>query len=294
MELNKKFIAAISGGPDSMALLSFYRNEIIAICTINYKKRVDSDFDVNCVKQFAAKLNIPIYILDVVDEIYLKYPENNFQNQARQIRYDFFNEIAKKVGVYNLLIAHNLNDWLETAIMQENRKTNNLYYGINKISNFKKLIIYRPLILIPKKELQNYCEFKQIKYAIDSTNLEDHYERNKIRIITSNWTKNELNNKILMFKKINNSYYQKQEMVYEIFDQWTKTDFEISFFNKINEDILNHVVYEYLKTIGEINKNKDKIKGIIEFLKIFSKNKKYRLENNKFLKIENEKIKIVK
>jgi tRNA(Ile)-lysidine synthase len=143
-----KYIAAVSGGPDSMALLHMYHKQIIAVCHVNYQKRPTADRDMLIVQEFCRSLNIPFEKLVVSEEHYKEYYDksNNFQNVARMIRYDFFIDQAKKYHVNKVLVAHNKDDFLETALIQKKRKSKTLFLGIEKNSKYKSLGIYRPLL----------------------------------------------------------------------------------------------------------------------------------------------------
>ena len=115
MKLNKKkYIAAVSGGPDSMALLDQFKKVIVGVCHVNYHKRVDSNYDTKLVKDYCKKHKIPLAIYDVNTKVYKTSLQHNFQTLAREIRYEFFVKCGNKFKCKNLLIAHNLNDFLET------------------------------------------------------------------------------------------------------------------------------------------------------------------------------------
>jgi tRNA(Ile)-lysidine synthase len=178
-----KYIAAVSGGPDSMALLHMYRKQIIAVCHVNYQKRENANRDMLIVEQFCQQENIPIEKLIVTTEKYTYYYQKykNFQNIARKIRYDFFIENATKYQVNTVLMGHNKDDCLETAIFQIKRKSKSLYLGIESKGKYQNLNIYRPLLNKWKNELLVYCEMNHIPYGIDETNTSDIYERNRIR-----------------------------------------------------------------------------------------------------------------
>lgn len=181
----RKFLAAVSGGPDSMALLDKYKKQIVAVCHVNYNIRQTAKRDYLIVKRYCLKNKIKLFIKDVNKETYSQYHSNNFENVARQIRYEFFLEVSKKTKINTILIGHNLDDFVETAYMQFKRKSKSLYYGIKKKSNYKELKIERPLLHIRKKSLEQYCIDNSVSFGIDETNLSDEHERNKVRKIIS-------------------------------------------------------------------------------------------------------------
>jgi tRNA(Ile)-lysidine synthase len=143
-----KYIAAVSGGPDSMALLHKYRKRIMVVCHVNYQKRDSAQRDMAIVENYCHKHGIKLQKLIVTKPIYEKYYQQskNFQNTARQIRYDFFVKVGHKFKIRKILIAHNKDDFIETSIMQLNRHSIALFLGIQKNAKYKDLQIYRPLI----------------------------------------------------------------------------------------------------------------------------------------------------
>ncbi|MDR0545800.1 MAG: tRNA(Ile)-lysidine synthetase, partial [Mycoplasmataceae bacterium] len=93
-----KYLAAVSGGPDSMYMLAKYAKQIKVVCHINYHLREESNNDQNIVKQYCLKNKIDFCCLNVTKSIYQKYQKlsNNKQTIYRLIRYDFFAKVAKK------------------------------------------------------------------------------------------------------------------------------------------------------------------------------------------------------
>jgi tRNA(Ile)-lysidine synthase len=198
-----KYIAAVSGGPDSMAMLDMFHNDIIAVCHVNYHKRDSAKRDETIVKQFCKMHEIPFEKLDATPKLLEQYDTNNFQTSARLLRYDFFAKIAKKHNTFSLLVAHNKDDFVETAIMQQERHSIALFLGIPAQQQFKTLRIERPLLNKRKRDLLKYCDQHNISYGIDETNFEDMYTRNRIRKEILQWNNKEFNFKYLSFKKFN-------------------------------------------------------------------------------------------
>lgn len=192
---NKKpYLAAISGGPDSIALLHMFRRHIKVVCVVKYNKRSDCQYDVDCVIKLCEKYKIKYEILDVTSKIYEEYDfENNFQNKARLIRYDFFEKIAKENNLNKILVAHHMDDFLETAYLDFERNSQKTFYGIREKGNYKGIEIYRPFLKRYRKStLERYCKDFKLDYAIDSSNSEDIYERNQIRKIIQSMSFNEV------------------------------------------------------------------------------------------------------
>jgi tRNA(Ile)-lysidine synthase len=144
--MENKYIIAVSGGPDSMCLLDIYKENVALVCHVNYNKRPTAKRDENIVKQYCKMNKIPLKVLNVTKKMYNEYASTNFQNKARLIRYNFFLECGKKIKNTNLLVAHQLDDFVETAYMQKQRKSKSLFYGIKKENDILGLNITRPLL----------------------------------------------------------------------------------------------------------------------------------------------------
>lgn len=175
----KKYLLALSGGPDSMALFFALLNSKInfAVAHVNYHKRKESDIEEKAIKELCNQNDIPCFVLDTKE---MKC-EGNFQAWARKIRYDFFAELYKKHHFSALLTAHQQDDYIETFLMQQKQNKLVSYYGIQKETTINSMRVIRPLLDYTKQELKDYNDRNRFLYFIDSSNLEDHYYRNRIR-----------------------------------------------------------------------------------------------------------------
>jgi tRNA(Ile)-lysidine synthase len=182
-KISGTYIAAVSGGPDSMAMLDMYINHISLVCHINYHKRQGASRDEEIVINYCKERNMPYKILHVTDEVYRKYSVHtkNFEAIARNIRYDFFRECIGTAGTNRLLVGHNLDDFIENAIMQRERNSKTLFYGIKQITEHHGLTIFRPFIDIRKAVLASYCNRVGVQYGIDETNASYEILRNRVR-----------------------------------------------------------------------------------------------------------------
>ena len=173
-----KIIVTCSGGPDSMALLDMERKKghEIVVCHVNYKRRESADRDEEIVRSYCNQYKIKM------ETLYPEYPgDENFQAWARKVRYDFFEEVARKQKIHHIYVAHQKDDVIETFFFQKERKMLCDVYGMEKVSKRKEFTIVRPLLKYEKKELEQYCQDHGISYGIDESNLENHYRRNQIR-----------------------------------------------------------------------------------------------------------------
>ncbi|ABC01528.1 tRNA lysidine(34) synthetase TilS [Mycoplasma capricolum] len=252
IDTNKKYLLAISGGPDSVFLLcnivKIIDSKNLVVCHVNYNFRSDSINDQKIVINLCKKFDLKLEILNINKDYSLL--KENFESWARFQRYDFFNKIAKKYQIYNLLVAHNFNDLIETYLLQLQR--NNLvdYYGLKTVSHYKDLVVYRPLLDIKKSEILDYLKTNQISYAIDSTNTDIKYQRNKIRSIIDESIfidiKNQIdidNKKLETIKKIVNNYLEHNLTNKELI------------LNKelflLESNIIKRIIYKYFKLINK-------------------------------------------
>jgi tRNA(Ile)-lysidine synthase len=252
MYLFKKqnFVAAVSGGPDSMAMLHMYIKKITHVLHVNYHKRDDSNLDEEVVRNFCKLNNLKFASLNVDDEIYSKYVTNNFQNKARLIRYDFFLKYFIDNGILNtheLITAHNFDDFMETAVMQEQRKSTSPFYGIKISSHYKEMQIFRPVMRIRKETLRRYCQEFGVQFRDDYTNFQDIYQRNITRkkvIEMSTHDFAQLYKKFRVYNKKNNKLVNKANKKYIA---WESSDFLVQNYISIkNAMIRKEVLYLFL------------------------------------------------
>lgn len=178
LDKNKKYLLACSYGPDSMALFSMLKKDGICfdVAHVNYHFRDESNFEEESLVKYCKENNVSIYVHDVGE-----IEHKNIEEQAREIRYHFFADVIQRYKYDVLLVAHNLDDHLETYLLQIKRQNLPIYYGIASNSTSFGIDVIRPLLAYSKADLQKYNDDNNIPYAIDKSNLEDTYERNKIR-----------------------------------------------------------------------------------------------------------------
>lgn len=282
----KYYIAAVSGGPDSMAMLNKYKKRIKAVCHVNYNKRKDSNIDEEIVRSFCSQNKIDFFLRNVNDNEY--NTKENFQSLARYIRYDFFEQVSKEININYLLVAHNQDDFIETAYMQKNKRSKSLFYGIKKQNKYKTLNVYRPLLFKSKKSLMQYCQKHKIRYAIDSSNEQDIYERNKVRKIVKSWS---ISKRIFFIIEIKFYNIKNFFLRLKIDKKYKKWNSDIDFLLKQNDKIKYYLLYLFLQDNNIVNNSNKKIQNIINFVKNKSE-KKFLLKENKYLLIRKHKLKI--
>ena len=246
LSLNRKYVVGVSGGPDSMALLDMLHKKgyWLIVCLVNYHKREDSDLDYHVVKEYCESHQIPL----AYKEIFM-YEKGNFQAQAREMRYDFYLEVANLYMCEGVLLAHHFDDYLETVLMQQERNQEDGFWGISETSSYNGLNVLRPLLSISKNQLVNYCEKENIEYRIDSSNLECDYRRNYFRNkVLKNYSALQKENLYRIAIKHNEDYHQLVHKCH----QWIEKNvsdcgFSYQEFLKFeNQNILfKHYLYKY-------------------------------------------------
>ena len=168
------YVAAISGGVDSVALLDMlhkYPDVKVVVAHYDHGIRPDSAEDKRHVEQLAKHYKMPF----VFDEGRLG--ANTSEAAARKARYDFLRSVQRKTGAQAILTAHHQDDLVETALL-------NLLRGTHRkgLSSLKSIDgIRRPLLHAPKKKLVSYARANGLVWREDSTNQDLRYKRNLVR-----------------------------------------------------------------------------------------------------------------
>lgn len=174
----KKNLLAFSAGIDSSALffLLLEQNIDFDIALVNYGTRDKSDEEENHAKALARQYNISCHSKKA--PIY----EKNFEKQARDFRYDFFEALIKDFSYDNLLTAHQLNDQLEWLLMRLTKGAGvGELIGLETFKERENYTLIRPLLEYSKDELLFYLQDNKYPYFIDKSNNNEKYERNKFR-----------------------------------------------------------------------------------------------------------------
>ena len=179
LDKNKKYLLACSFGPDSMALFHMLQMEgyDFEAALVNYNLREESTQEMLDFIDYCEKQGVKHHEL-VIDKW---EKQNNLEARCRNIRYRYFADLVEKYGFFEVLVAHNEDDAIETFLLQNKRKNLLFSYGLRQNSELFGVKINRPLIGFSKAALKKFCLTYKIPHSIDKTNLQDTFERNKIR-----------------------------------------------------------------------------------------------------------------
>jgi tRNA(Ile)-lysidine synthase len=176
-----RVLLAISGGIDSMVMAHLFLNlsNETGVLHCNFSLRAEeSDMDENLVRDYAAQHNIPIFATRFETKDYARTNGLSIEMAARELRYKWFEEIRLENKYDSIAVAHNLNDNIETLIINLIRGT-----GLTGLSGMKAVSnrIIRPLLFASRQEITTYCNDNHINYREDKSNADTNFTRNKIR-----------------------------------------------------------------------------------------------------------------
>jgi tRNA(Ile)-lysidine synthase len=177
-----KLLIAISGGLDSVVLTQLcYKLELdfaLAHCNFNLRGK-ESDADEAFVLNLAKDLNKECFIECFETEAYAKQHKLSIQMAARELRYNWFKELAEQLDFDYILTAHHADDNLETFLINLSRGTG--LDGLIAIPEVNEAIV-RPLLLFSREEIEAYANANNLSWREDASNTSTKYLRNKLRL----------------------------------------------------------------------------------------------------------------
>ena len=177
-----KILVTLSGGADSVALLRLlldmgYTCEA-AHCTFHLRGD-ESVRDEMFVRELCLQLEVPLHVQHFQTTEEAEKRHISIEMVARELRYAWFEQLRLQQGANVIAVAHHKDDSVETLLLNLIRGT-----GINGLLGIrpKNGNIVRPLLCLDRKEITEYLQEIGQYYVTDSTNLQDEYTRNKIRL----------------------------------------------------------------------------------------------------------------
>jgi tRNA(Ile)-lysidine synthase len=191
-----RVIAAVSGGPDSMAMLTILNNLAdklkitLGAAHLNHGIRSESKAEQNLVAKYCEKLNIPLItaLRDVPAAAIRK--GKGIEETARILRYEFLEHSAEEFKASLVALGHNMDDQAETVLHHIIRGS-----GLRGLMGIpaKRGIFIRPVLCCKGEKLAQFLKGRKIKYATDKSNMENKYLRNRIRNTLLPMLRNEFN-----------------------------------------------------------------------------------------------------
>src|SRR5262245_3946717 len=177
-------IVAVSGGPDSVALLSLLHRLArtwrltLTVVHCNYRLRgVESDSDESFVSDFCRERQLPLVIHRPM--LVKERQRSSLQETARHARYDCMKQLARQVGGDCIAVGHTANDQAETILMWLLRGAG--MTGLAGMPYAREDGIIRPLLAATRDEVVAYLNHEGLPYRHDSSNEKPLYQRNRIR-----------------------------------------------------------------------------------------------------------------
>ena len=263
IEKNDKIVIGVSGGPDSICLLHVLyglKEKLgieIVVAHVNHMLRDVADLETEYVQSFCKKLGIECYVkkADILE--ISKTQKKGTEEVGRQVRYDFFDEVAKKTNSNKIATAHNSNDRAETVILNILRGSG--LSGLKGIEPIRDNKYIRPLINTDRQDIENYCNDNKLEPKYDKTNNENIYTRNKVRNTVIPYIKKEFNpniiktiNRLSILATEENEYLQaitKQEFENLLIEKTENIILDLHKFNSLNLVIKRRLI---LYTINEV------------------------------------------
>jgi tRNA(Ile)-lysidine synthase len=170
---------AISGGPDSMAMLYMMHEQGIKFTalTVNHNLRPEALEEAEYVASICTKLGIQhVILLWKHDGI-----TSNIHDQARDARYSLMTDWCNARNIKTLCTAHHMDDRLEHFFIRISRGAGLLGLIDHEEILYNGVTIVRPMFGFTKNELLDYLYKKNIKYFEDKSNSDPKYLRSNIR-----------------------------------------------------------------------------------------------------------------
>jgi tRNA(Ile)-lysidine synthase len=265
-----KLLLAVSGGVDSVVLCELCRQAgyDFAIAHCNFQLRDDdSKRDEKFVSELAGKYKVNFHVVRFETKAIAKERKISTQEAARELRYQWFEEIRKANNYQYILTAHHADDNIETVTMNFFRGTG--IRGIKGIEPKHELVV-RPLLFARRKNLEQFLKENNLSFVADYTNQQDEYTRNYFRnqvipLVERSFA--EVNENVLS----NINRFREVEMLYQqAIDQHKKRLLEYKG-NEIHIPVLKlkktaplySIVYEIIKDYGFSSSQTDEVIALL-------------------------------
>ena len=176
-----KLLIAISGGVDSVVLAYLCKDAgldiALAHCNFNLRGK-ESDEDQRYVEALGLKLNIETFVQEFDTKNYANANKLSTQMAARDLRYEWFDDLCERLNFDYILTAHHADDNLETFLINLSRGSG--LEGLTGIPEVNGNIV-RPLLSFSRQDILDFTQEFKIRWREDRSNASTKYLRNKLR-----------------------------------------------------------------------------------------------------------------
>lgn len=182
-----RIIIAVSGGPDSVALLSvlnswktIWKFELWVAHFNHGLRGGESEEDARFVRRLCGRLGVEFVCQQLdLDERVRRRKRLSLQEYAREVRYQALSEMAEQLSATKIALGHTADDQAETVLMWMIRGSGAT--GLSGIQPIRRPRCIRPLLQVSRDEIVAYLQAQGLDYRVDSSNLKPVYLRNRIR-----------------------------------------------------------------------------------------------------------------
>ena len=181
LDIKQSILAAVSGGRDSVVLAELlhrggYRFEI-AHCNFHLRGE-ESNRDEQFVRRMAERYGVPCHVAQFDTDAYASEKKISTEMAARELRYEWFEQVRQERGLDLIAVAHHRDDAIETFFINLLRGAGLSGLCGMKAENGK---VVRPMLHISREEIDQFIAEEKLEYVDDCTNATDLYLRNRIR-----------------------------------------------------------------------------------------------------------------
>ncbi len=180
-------LVGLSGGPDSVCLLTVlhrlkeaFNLTLHAVYVDHNLRPGETPAEIAYCRKLCDDMKVDFRVKSIDVKGYVKEHGGNKQEAARDLRYRAFHEAATEIRADRIGLAHNADDQAETVFMRLIRGT-----GASGLAGMpaKRGPVIRPLLEIERKDIEAFLESENIRYVVDSSNLQTDYFRNRFRLM---------------------------------------------------------------------------------------------------------------
>ena len=212
---DSKILAALSGGMDSVLMVHLLKAAGLSfgIAHCNFQLRGNESInDQQFCKNLAHEIQVPFYTVNIETIQHVADNKVSVQMAARQLRYDWFEQLRQQEGYDTIALAHHQNDAIETILLNLTRGTG--IAGLHGILP-KNGRLVRPLLFLNRTDIEDLVTENGFAYAEDSSNASAKYARNKIRLEVIPQLK-ELNPKLEQTFERNLEHFRELEVLLQL------------------------------------------------------------------------------